>query len=153
MSRVRNMAKEEVIGQNKNVTRKSTFFRVLTAVQIGVLIIGILLFLAWCGTYFIHDSRTEDSSYGVAEAQTALLQEHKAIEDIAEHKEDLDKGMLPKNIIPHHYNLTLQLFMPPKYNFTTKGNVEVLIECIKETKVRYNVYVIYLSFKCYYKML
>lgn len=136
MSRVRNnMAMEETIGQNKKVIRKSTFFRVLTAVQIGVLIIGILLFLAWCGTYFIHDSRTEeDNSYNVAEAQTAPLQEDKA-----EHKEDLDKGMLPKNIIPHHYNLTLQLFMPPKYNFTTKGNVEVLIECIKETKVRYIV--------------
>lgn len=137
MSRVRNnMAKEEAIGQNKKVIRKSTFFRVLTAVQIGVLIIGILLFLAWCGTYFIHDSRTEEgNSYGVAEAQIASLQEDKA-----EHKEDVDKGMLPKNIIPHHYNLTLQLFMPPKYNFTTKGNVEVLIECIKETKVRYVVF-------------
>ncbi|KAG8201081.1 hypothetical protein JTE90_028752 [Oedothorax gibbosus] len=123
MSRVK--IQKEIIEPDKKVMRKSTLCRVLNAFQIGILIIGIFVFFSWCGAYLSQDYEIESNSYDVAEALTELK---------AEHKEDADRGMLPKSIIPHQYNLTLQLFMPPN-NFTTNGNVQMLIECVKETKV------------------
>ncbi|XP_054709109.1 thyrotropin-releasing hormone-degrading ectoenzyme-like [Uloborus diversus] len=50
-------------------------------------------------------------------------------------KHFINDGRLPGHVIPKHYNLTLQLFMPPKYNFTTKGKVQILFECLEDTKV------------------
>lgn len=131
MSRV--YIQKKMAEPNNNLTRKSSFCRLSHAFQIGILIIGILVFLTWCGSYLSQNYGTENNSYAVAEALTELM---------AEHKEDVDKNMLPKNVIPHHYNLTLQLFMPPKHNFSTKGNVQMLVECVKETKV--SSYFIYL---------
>ncbi|CAL1274490.1 unnamed protein product [Larinioides sclopetarius] len=123
----------EGIEKNKNTGPKNTFFRILRRVQIGVLIIGTLLFLAWCCSYLIHEPQNESHSYATAE-QLIALQDCCGTGDKAEHKEIAESGMLPGNVVPHHYNLTLQLFMFPKYNFTTKGNVQIFIECKKETK-------------------
>ncbi|GFW84221.1 aminopeptidase 2 [Trichonephila clavipes] len=136
MSRVNSVIMGNVTERNKTSSPKNTFFRILRRVQIGVLIIGTLLFLAWCFSYLLHDTRTNSKSNSFKSA--SLIASEKdccGAGDKAEHKEDEDIGLLPGNVVPHHYNLTLQLFMPPQYNFTTRGNVEILIECIRETKL------------------
>ncbi|GFS40117.1 glutamyl aminopeptidase [Trichonephila inaurata madagascariensis] len=137
MSRVNSVIMGNVTERNKTSGPKNTFFRILRRVQIGVLIIGTLLFLAWCFSYLLHDTRTNSKSNSFKSASLiALEKDCCGAGDKAEHKEDEDIGLLPGNVVPHHYNLTLQLFMPPQYNFTTRGNVEILIECIRETKIR-----------------
>ncbi|GFT57145.1 aminopeptidase N [Nephila pilipes] len=137
MSRVNSVIMGDVIERNKTSGPKNTFFRILRRVQIGVLIIGTLLFLAWCFSYLVHDTRTnlKSNSFKSAEPWIEFEKDCCGAGDKAEHKEDEDLGLLPGNVVPHHYNLTLQLFMPPQYNFTTRGNVEILIECIRETKL------------------
>ncbi|XP_015930152.1 thyrotropin-releasing hormone-degrading ectoenzyme [Parasteatoda tepidariorum] len=113
---------------DRAVESRNTFFKVLRAIQITVLVIGTIMFLAWCGSYFIEDTRTSVSSYRVAERQIAG-------EESDEETYNMESGMLPDHLIPLHYNLTLQLFMPPTYNFTTKGNTQILFECMKKTKL------------------
>ncbi|GIZ03224.1 thyrotropin-releasing hormone-degrading ectoenzyme [Caerostris extrusa] len=94
------------------------FYVILQRLQIGVLFLGALLFLAWCCSYFADHQGLKEEAV-----------------DKAEHRGSEGNGRLPGNVVPYHYNLTLQLFMLPKYNFTTRGNVEIFIECIEPTEV------------------
>ncbi|GIY61314.1 thyrotropin-releasing hormone-degrading ectoenzyme [Caerostris darwini] len=132
------------------------FYVILQRLQIGVLFLGALLFLAWCCSYFADH---QGSKFKVAKRLGTLKEPEdaetfKALEELtiikgaqrlvglkeeavdkAEHRESEGNGRLPGNVVPYHYNLTLQLFMLPKYNFTTRGNVEIFIECIEPTEV------------------
>lgn len=150
MTRIENNAFEDV-GRNVPQSlpdinnfkkRKSSFPKLWCGMLIGASIIGTLLLIVWSSGYLVPHRKESVTFHRSAERLTAPKQpidfkdqeEHK--DDGSENiEEDDTSGMLPKYVKPHHYNLTLQVFLPPEGNFTTKGNVLIAIECLRETKV------------------
>ncbi|XP_035225504.1 aminopeptidase N-like [Stegodyphus dumicola] len=123
----------DIAYQKNDKNERSLYFRIMRGIQFAVLALAILFLFAWCGGFIVEQlPQTNFSLFRFAER--VAPKECCGIENDGAFENTVN-GMLPEHVIPHHYNLTLRLFMPPDYNFTTDGKVEILIECIKRTKM------------------
>lgn len=113
--------------------KRTSFISILCKLQRGILIFGGVMLVIWFSITYGFQNYSNSSETVIAMRRTS--QYHGEMGDYME--QIITTGRLTSNVIPHHYNLTLQLFMPPEYNFTTTGKVNILIECLKKTKVSY----------------
>lgn len=118
--------------KNEYKDKRTSFINILCRLQRGILVFGGVMFVIWFSITYGFQNYSNSGDTVVAMKRTSG-ERYGGMEDYMD--KIIKTGRLMDHVIPRHYNLTLQLFMPPEYNFTTKGKVNILIECLKKTKV------------------
>lgn len=121
---------------------KRSFISILCKLQRFILIVGGILLVLWFSVTYWSQNYNNSNQTVLAMRRTAG-ERYGGMEDFMD--QIIKSGRLMDHVMPHHYNITLQLFMAPDFNFTTKGRVNILIECVKKTKVSYYDYSFFLS--------